>query len=203
MIGFNVRLDENDVARAKRMLRAVPNGFPRAASRAINKTATRARTLVIGGIRAERPGLPVKSLRKAVTLRRASFGKLSAWITISTRRVPLIEMAPNPKTPERDLGRSRRRGVSVKAAKGGRVRLRHAFIARMPSGRVGVFSRRNAQFGRYGAARLPIFELRGPSAAVVLDEAGNLEAEVERQTEANLTADLGTQVDLLLRRASK
>jgi len=195
MIGFNVILDKRDLQFARLMLRAVPRGFDRAARFAINKTVSRARKIIIGAVREERPGMKVKTVRRGVTGVKSG-RRLVGAVVISPRRPPLIEMNPNPKTPERDLARARRRGVSYKSAKGGRTRIKDAFVARMGSGHVGVFK-------RVGPDRTPMVEPKGPSSAEVLKDAPGVQARAETEIATHLRNELGNQVDRMLRRAGR
>lgn len=196
MIGLDVKIDKGEIKRAQKLLRAIPNGFERAASRALNKTAVRTRTVIVKAVRSDAPGLMVTVVRKAINIRRATFRFLSATIGLARRRIPLMKLAPTPKTPEADLQRKTRRGVSYRRPRGGRGRIAEAFVAEMPSGHTGVFK-------RIGEGRLPIVELRGPSVAEVFEASDTIAARVEAEAGRLLIVDLGTQVDLILRRAGR
>jgi hypothetical protein len=108
--------------------------------RALNRTADGLKTDAGRKIR-ERYSVTLKALSPAFSIRRATTADLVARVSASGRPLPLIGFA----------ARQNKRGVSVAVRKGSRKTLAHAFIARMPSGHVGVFMRR-------GKARLHIDE---------------------------------------------
>ena len=68
MLDLNITLDEAQVRRAQRLLRAIPNGFEKAASRALNKTARRIRT---------------KFIRELVALTRVKTTTWRQWLVIT------------------------------------------------------------------------------------------------------------------------
>jgi len=118
----------------------------KAGIRAVNRTLTSARSAVTKDV-APDVGLQQKVVRDQITMvaakntGEAPHGQL--WAT--TKRVPLIQFK----------ARETKRGVTAKL-KGGAGRYPHAFIRTTRSGHTGVFQ-------RVGAARLPIYELKGPS----------------------------------------
>jgi hypothetical protein len=107
--------------------------------RALNKLAEQAQTVGLRAV-AQEYGLPVGQFRKYLRMKRAREGAdFEASITAKGSGLPLYLFAP----------RQVRGGVSVKV-KGRRFIVPHAFIARMRSGRVGVFAR-----GAYGGKAVP------------------------------------------------
>lgn len=82
-------------------------------------------------------------------------GRLFAIISVTGKSIPLYKFAAKPKEPpvQKGIPVKRRKPVTVKVKKtGGRKRLSHAFVARMRSGHVGIFTRKSSE-------SLPIHEL--------------------------------------------
>lgn len=123
---------------------------PAVVARAINRTAAAERTQAKRAIAAD-TGLRAKEVDDALRLQPATTTRLTATISVSGRRIPLIAFSARGPEPSRGKGR----GVSYRLPKG-RGRHPNAFIATMKSGRRGVFVRTTPQ-------RLPIVQLHGPS----------------------------------------
>jgi hypothetical protein len=128
---------------------------PVAVSRAINRTVATAQTDSGRAIAADM-GLTVATAKAAMRVSKSTPTKLSGYIIVSGKRLPLIDF--KAKGPEPSRGRGR--GVSAISEGGRRKRYPNAFIARTKSGHRGVFQRQ-------GTGRLPIFELPGASIAFV------------------------------------
>lgn len=112
----------------------------RAARSALNKTAKSARA---GAIKFIRKTYAVKaaSLRKAMTIKRATGKSSSAELVIGGSMMGLINFS----------ARQGRKGVSVTVKRGSRKIIKHAFIAQVGRGHLGVFQRKTKK-------RLPIEE---------------------------------------------
>lgn len=100
--------------------------------------------------------LKKRDVRKAIKRSQARSARTSGTVSVRARPVPLIAFG----------ARQTRRGVSLKIERGGkRFRLRHSFIATMPSGHRGVFERDIRKTPRRGPpphrSGLPIRELFG------------------------------------------
>lgn len=134
---------------------------------ALNRAAVSTRAEAVREIRATY-NLRARTVRDQIRLKRATRAVLTALLTASGKRVPLIEFNPRPSAP----GKAGRRslGVSVLVRRDtGRKLVRHAFVQRMKSGHVGVFMRvqpgdknnpvyRSKRI-RHGGSDLPIAEL--------------------------------------------
>ncbi len=137
----------------------------RATARAVNKTATQARTLAVREVRAAGYNLKASTVRKAFALYRANPKRPIATLKATGQPIPLIDYG----------AKQNRTGVSVRV-KNGRKTIKHAFIATMESGHTGVFLRtgkahkRVEKNGRVRWSGLPIRELYGPS---IPDAVGN------------------------------
>lgn len=133
---------KHDVQSALRSLSDLQrNAVPRAAARALNRTADQVQSAAVKEIAAE-TGLLQKDVRAVLTRIRATWDKLTAVVISSGRAANLIRFG----------ARQTRAGVSANAW-GKRKVYPHTFIANQ--GRT-VFVRR-------GAARLPIRPVFGPS----------------------------------------
>lgn len=188
---IEIQIDRRQVKSVQRLLAAVPNGWPRAASRAVNRTATRARTWITREISSETK-LRQTDVRKAIIVRRATYRLLEAHLLISGGRIPLIRLG----------ARQTRRGVTYRDwRRPGRRLWRRAFIQTMRSGHRGAFIR--ARAGGQAVGRLPIWELHGPSIQGVYEGAAGLARRMMEQTQNQLHDELNTQVKVLLERGRK
>lgn len=140
----------------------------RAIRSTVSKLTTRAQTAAKKAIRADY-NIKAKDLvkrgssnRQGLEVRRPGFGQSEGYLLGLGGPLPLIHFGATPSTPEKDIMRRRRRGVTVKVKKAtGRSRLHHVFVARTPSGHVGLFERK-------GKGRLPIEQKYGPGIASML-----------------------------------
>ncbi|MEO0410401.1 MAG: phage tail protein [Pseudomonadota bacterium] len=119
--------------------------FPKAASRSINEALKKVETHTVRAL-ASSTGARQKTIRATLKRGKASQARLIASLSSRAERpLSLMEFG----------ARQTKKGVSSKAW-GKRKLYRHAFIASMPNGKVGVFTRKRTQ-------RLPIKTLYGPS----------------------------------------
>lgn len=140
----------------------------RAITSTVNKLTTRAQSAAKKAIRADY-NIKAKDLtkkgtsnRQGLEVRRAKRGQEEAFLLGFGGPLPLIHFGATPSTVEKDIMRKRRRGVTVKVKKAtGRSRLYHVFVARMPSGHVGLYERK-------GKTRNPIEQKYGPGIASML-----------------------------------
>ena len=141
-ISFRIK---RDTAEVERLLKHLSKGADKVLTRALNKTIKSVERKAVQGM-AKDLRLTQKTVRKSVKLFRARWNFKVASITVSGKRIPIYAFG----------ARQVRGGVTYKGRSGGRKLIKGAFIARMPSGHMGVFKRK-------GSARLPIQELLGPS----------------------------------------
>lgn len=191
-----VQLDERRLKRIERSLRDVPFGMEKAISRAINKVAVAARTLILRMITGQIAVTQRDLRRRSIRLRKASFGKLFAVVSVRGGRIPLSRFG----------ARQTRRGVTYRIRKtGGRSRIDGAFLATMPGGHTGVFLRRADESQPGGRVRrLPIDEKFGPSVPEVFTNIREvLSGTFERLLGERLDGEVTTQVNLILTRHRK
>ncbi len=137
----------SDFSAAARQLR---ERAPIAIARALNRTGATARTAMVREVSRDL-GLQQKAIRDQFLSSDARPDKLVFRLSTTGKRIPLYDFKARGPMPSRGRGR----GVTAKLP-GGAGSYPNAFIARMRSGHLGVFQRR-------GKARLPIYELMGPS----------------------------------------
>jgi hypothetical protein len=179
---FEIRYDNDKIKKLERELRNFgKNALPKVMSRALNRTATGARTATSRMLSKE-IGLKVGDVRKKLVLIRASYRRWRSAITISRKRIPLIRFG----------ARQTKKGVTYKKQRK-RILIRHAFITTMASGHTGVFKRK---FSR----RLPISELRGPSLGQVYTGAADQASRIHRESMVRLEKNIHDQVQLILKR---
>lgn len=139
--------------------------------RSLSKTASQAKTQTVSLIKEEYK-INARTIRKAISVN-VNGGKFEATIDVEGKPLPLFAFSPRayggqPGWPKR--GKKRREGGVRVKLKGKRIKVPHAFIAKMKSGHVGVFARGNwssspstkQKFGNFSYAdeRLPIKELK-------------------------------------------
>jgi hypothetical protein len=147
MGAIKIELHTKDlIGRIERLQAGAPAAFVRALNRSIVSAQVE-----MARATADDLGLKVGDVRDQLRIINATPDKLTATITATTQRLPLI--AFNARGPEPSRGKGQ--GVRVRLP-GGAGQYPHAFIATMGSGHRGVFQRK-------GKGRLPVRELRGPS----------------------------------------
>lgn len=183
---FTIKINDREVRALERALKGMGRTLPHIMTRAIDKAAAPARTEIAGGLK-KLTGMKAGRIKESVKYKKATFSNLRATISLATRRVPLIDLGA------REL--KSKRGVTYRSTKtGGRERIPDAFYAEAGKGQhEGVFKRK-------GRPRLPIVELRGPSLALLYDDASDLQVRVWRNANKRLTENIAAQVQLVLNR---
>lgn len=143
-----------DTSKASAFLAALPKQASLDARRALTRATKSAGTLAKRVVSKE-TGLKARDAAKRIRVKTPTGSSLEGEIRGSLTRIPLIDLGAKGPEPSRGRGR----GVSFRGRRG-RVRLPHAFIAKI--GRRGV--RR-----RVGSERTPTRELFGPSVGRVLE----------------------------------
>lgn len=119
-------------------------------ARALNRTITSIRAALVPDVAAD-IGVKQSTAREQFRIDSARPDHLVARLTVSGKRIPLIDLQARGPEPSKGKGR----GVTA-MSRGGRKRYPNAFIATMRAGHKGVFQRTRT-------SRLPIRELFGPS----------------------------------------
>lgn len=185
---MEVYLDKNDLSEAQRMLYGYKNGFPKAMSRALNKTVTGIRTDMVSLLRS-RYNIKATALRKRIVIVRATYAKLAASATSSGQRIHLTDVAGTRQT---------KKGVSVDVKKStGRKLIPSAFIARgQRSGKLMVF--RRAESGGKMVGRTPI-EARYASYPEELYNTGENWPDLQKAAQKRLDDNFQHEVDVVLK----
>ncbi|MCP4200651.1 MAG: hypothetical protein GY769_01795 [bacterium] len=149
---FGVEKDQVD-----QFLTLAPKKTSLAVLRSVKRGTMAARTVAARTVSKDM-GIAVSVVRKSIVMTTPS-GKTGAVgiLRASLKRIPLYLFKARGPFPSRGKGR----GVTYRKG-GGRANIRDAFIAKMPSGHMGVFK-------RSGRARLPVKQLFGPSIGRVFD----------------------------------
>lgn len=196
---LEIRFDDDKIKKLERELRNFPRALPKVMCRGLNRTAKSARTEMsrsitgISGLGKE--GKSARSVLQRLKLLKASYSNWRAFITISKRRLGVIDLK----------ARETNKGVTYKKiGSRSRIFVRHAFIATMPSGHRGVFLRAIHIKGQYIPMKTKkkeaIFELRGPSLAQLWT--AGMAAEVNRiqaESARRLQKNINDQVYLILK----
>lgn len=141
-----------NTAQFERAIAQLEDRAPAAIARALNRSAGSTKTVMVRAVAADTK-LKVGVVRDQIKVQEAKpvAHRLAAIISVTGKRIPLIDFGARGPEPSRGRGR----GVTARLPTG-KGRYPNAFIERMKSGHRGVFQRR-------GKGRLPIYELFGPS----------------------------------------
>ena len=178
---MTIEVREEQFERAKLVLSNVPKGIERAMASAINRAAQSGRTEAVKKVR-ERYIVKASTVREPLKIERASSSSPIAILRAVGRVIPLSKFKIRPSKPT--PGRSKPVTATVIKGKGGTIP--KAFVARMPTGHVGVYRRK-------GRPRLPIMELYGPSVPQMI---GNEEVMRALEEKAQQTLDERMEHDI-------
>jgi len=178
---IRIIIDPSQIGLVQMMLEHVPRQVPRVLAGAINKTLMSLRSHATKRIAAA-SGLKQKTVRDGSFVRKASRGTLEGGIRFSGRRIKLIELG----------ARQTRKGVTYRLAGGGRGLVAGAFIAAMPGGHTGVFTRqiKGLSRGRIRAQevrtegrvpRLHLWEVVGATIREIWEQGGGMQQEVRAE----------------------
>lgn len=180
-----IELTASQIDKAQRVLSHIPNGAPKAMSRAINRAADSARTEAARKVR-ETYYIGYSEITSTIKIYRASSENLGARVESRGHVLPLtkFKVTPNRPMPKRTSPII----VRVKRGEGGPIRT--AFVARMHSGHLAVMS-------RAGKRRLPIQEHFGPPIPQMLGNP-SVTQWVEQKAGETLEKRLEHEIDRML-----
>ena len=196
----DIQYDKRKLRQLEKTLRGIPNGMPKVLSRAVNKTASGARTKTVRGV-AQEINLKQSGIRKSIRLDKATYSNPQAIVSLTGRRIPLIYFK----------ARQLKKGIKYAIDKGSSSLITYdkdtspVFITKVR----GSNAKAAAQFGdgghtgvfkRMSKKRKSIIELKGPSLPQVFDNADALSDTIKKETAQNLEKNISTQVDLILKR---
>ena len=183
-----MRIDITDnIEQAEQLMDAFGSQGARGVSRAINRAVMGIRTDVVKVVRRDY-NVKAAVVRRGLKVRQARGKALEGAAIVSGSRIPLIQFRARPATPDakRPPG-----GVSVHV-KSARKAVRHAFIAQMGSGHIGVFQRQ-------GAGSLPISEKFSYAVPEMLDQADAVQT-IEDNAVQRFSRTLDHQMNYLLQK---
>jgi len=186
---IDVQLDEARLKGIEQMLSGIPRGMPKVVTRALNKTATTARSQTVKAI-SKKVAIKQKDIRLNVKMWKASYRRWVSTIKITGKRLPLIYFGATQT----------KRGVGYRIDRGaGRKRAPHAFITTMiKKKKTGEDVEYRGVFARIGKSRFPLRVLRGPSVVGVFQKAPGLAARLLATANRRLEQEIDRQVGVLL-----
>jgi acyl-CoA hydrolase len=147
-----VELTDEQIKKAKSMLRHLPGQANKVLARSINRAMENARANTVKAVRSQYT-VAAGEVRKTLRVRRANAKNLTAMVTSAGKPLPLISFKTNPKT----VNGRRRTPIRVAQRHGSPSTFDRAFIARARSGgELNVYE-------RVGKKRLPMRIMWGPS----------------------------------------
>ena len=174
----SITLDPAQLSAAQDALAYIRNGYPRAVMRAGNYAAARTKTATYKKLTSLITADPDR-IKDSLTTQRATLSNLVAVLNIAGKAIPLFRFDVSFMYPTVSGG------VTAKIFKTGAAPLvlKHAFVAKMKSGRVGVFSRQGPKRamtrGNYvGQMKQPIVEHFGPHATRVFEQTPGVDKEL-------------------------
>ena len=209
---ITVKIDQAQIDGITRDLANIQGGVPKVMVRALNRTASWARTRALDAIatniNVKKKDLDGKHRFGGVTTRRANKNDQRASVKITGRRIPLFRFDGKPKEPwgRRGLLVSRikdrketvtrgrgKKGISYRIdTKGARKYLKkNAFPVRFKSGHVGFYYRK-------GSERLPIQQFYGPSIPHAAEKSPAFQQMLTIDASAQLAVNIQREVNYLL-----
>ena len=199
---LEIRYDDAKIKQLQRELRSFgKNALPRVMSQGLNRTATQARTTISRRLKVDLDIKRIKDVRDRMTIKKATYRKWLALLLTDTHGIYAYSWGYK-KT---------KAGIRVRDFSGTvKWRLfRHAFIAEMPSGHVGIFVRRYPEsltshgltsLGKRRKGRLPIDEIAGLSGTEFSKIVLETIEKYQKQINGILQKNIHDQVQLTLRR---
>lgn len=149
----------------------------KANTRAMNSGIRQAKTAAKRSISRQR-FLSAKQAEAGLTLKFATPTRQDVQIKGRGQMLPLTKLKTGVSNPKQQS-----LGTKVNVRQGKRVLIKGAFVARMPSGHVGVFLRSTVGGGPRRVHRLPIQEQKLPSIAHTLTNEETVDAVIDRYGE--------------------
>ena len=178
---------------ARKLLAHIPGGAEKAVSRALNRALEGARTEA-ARLMKERYTMKVSDFKKQFVIIKASPSHLVARIMTRGARVAITEFKHLPQNPPRQKGIpvSARKKVTTEIVAGQTKGWSHAFLARMKSGHLGLWTRSETETTKKGkqviheffSLGIPQMFGYGPIIRRVMETAGErLDRELDHQIE--------------------
>lgn len=172
-----IEIDSDDLDELRDLVKGIPvaeKALVKATVAGINSTMTKTRTKAIQLLRRDY-AIKARYFRMALPISRATQNNMEAKMFGEARSIPLAYFdlweKGVPSTIRFGTQYSPNLGISVRVMKGPYKKIKTAFVAMMPSGHVGVFSRFDTAGSTMGTARSGkerIQERFGPSPGTIL-----------------------------------
>jgi hypothetical protein len=184
---IDIAVNNRDLENAEEFLKGFGKTAKRAVARVVNRTAAGVRTDAVKEVRKEYT-VKATTVRKSFKIKKAGNSVLEAAAVSSGPRLGLIHFGARPGKPN-----GKRTPVSVQVRKKRKI-VKNAFVAKMPSGHVGVFER-SGEFGRNRKKYLErirnLYTLAVPSMASKED----VEEEIRLKAYKRFSKDLYHEID--------
>lgn len=186
-MSWTVAVDKQQLASAQDALKYISGGYNRAVMRAANYAADRTRTATAKKLKALITADPER-INDSLSRGKANLANPTAVLYITGKPINLFRFDVSFMYP------TVTGGVTANVYKGGEppLKLKHAFVAKMKSGHVGIFHRTTAK-------RTPLDEHFGPHAARVFERTPGVEGELMALGADRFTSELDRQVGLLFK----
>jgi len=189
-----IKVNEAEMKRVRRLLASVPGGMKKVMSRAVNKTATHTRAEIIRKTQGKLTLLK-KRMLQYMTMRKATYSRWRAVINVSNRRLPLFYFK----------GKKLKHGFRYEIEKGKPEKYKYTpdnprFVTTVknPWADPEKTGSHTGIFGRAAGTHAPMKEDLGPSLAAVLEKHKELINRIKEDTGKNLMQNIRTQVNVLL-----
>ncbi len=168
--------DPGEIERLTKGISLSEKQLKKATVSALNKTITSVRTFIVREVNKEY-NVAQKDIRKELKLSKANYSRMEARVMgEGSPGIKLYKFSPTPKAAPstrrlKSGAYSPKGGIKVMIHRGSRKIVKGAFIARMSSGHVGVFRRKESGIGDWWNAFSGggIEELYGPSPLRIID----------------------------------
>jgi len=184
-----VTIDPKQMAKLIRSVRRIENGVPKVLAPSINRALNKGRTEIKREIRAI---YTIKAKDIPIKVRHAFVGRLNGDITVKDKMLDLNKFKVTPRTVTRG---SRQRPVHATVRKGKGGFIKHAFIAKMPSGYLGPFV-------RVDKPRLPIEKLLAIGAGIMASQP-TVGPAINKAMNDALAKNVDQQIERFLAKGSK
>jgi len=176
-----VKFDEAKLKEIRRLLRGVPHEMPGLISRAINKTATSARTKIARGISAEIKVVQ-GAVKRGLRTHKATRSRWLSTISVDEKRIQLSYFG----------ARQIKKGVTYRIKRQGARKL-------IPSGFIQIVgSGHKLVMKRMGPGRYPVRYPMGPSPAAVFEGAATIAKKVISSSQQTLEKNIDSQIRYVL-----
>ncbi|MBQ9564503.1 MAG: hypothetical protein IJU98_02845 [Synergistaceae bacterium] len=155
---LSLEMPQGRFEEARKLLAHIPGGAEKAVARALNRAMEGARTEA-ARLMKDRYTMKVGDFKKQFVIVKASPGNLVARIMTRGARVAVTEFKHTPQNPPRQKGIpvAARKKVTTEIVAGQTKGWSHAFLARMKSGHLGLWTRSNTETTKKGKALIHEF----------------------------------------------